>query len=251
LVVDIDGHPDMESVARRAKSLRLRRTAGIVIAGVVGAVAVIAPLMALSPLGREDGTAADGSAPSRLIVRCDGSTTGLDAQEVQSRADGVHVLVHNLTAADLLFLAGPMGVTVEPGRHEVVLAEPPGEASVACQDPRDDTGDAQYSTFTIVDREGMWFDPTLDCDAPSANEFGETFIDAADNLALTEYVRSRSTGLTESDELSVGGYRSGSRRWVLVEREDQTIASVEFMQLDGWEVREALYCEGSGVDFQP
>jgi hypothetical protein len=146
------------------------------------------------------------------------------------------------------------GFDVEPGETERVSHTPPGTTDMACY-PFSIHGSGEVPPTTpieILDPEDLYLDGELNCGLFSAvwNMIGEAAETPLEEgvVPLSE-ARASITGLEAQDEVRFAGYPSSRDRNVLVVRDDNVIASFEFVTFDGenWVAMSGSGCEGSGV----
>ena len=168
--------------------------------------------------------------PARVVVICrPDESTELSSSSVRAQPDGVHVLVRS--QLDEPASVNGLGVEVEPGRRSDVVSIGPGTIGVACW-PYSDHGSGEPPTtpLEIVDPDGLYVDPALDC---SDGRFASMAIDFANpgpkaGVVPLEEARRQIGGLSEDDQVVYGGYPEQRVRPVLVIRDEDVIANIGF-----------------------
>lgn len=126
-----------------------------------------AHVSALEPLD-----VAPQDAPGVAQIVCTEAGAVVLTPRVRAREDGIHLRFHNPWRVPKAFnlLAedgGNEGGRLRYGRDGNVSTFAPGLLYVACLDRLNDavydTRDESYASFTIVDPDGLWTDPTLEC----------------------------------------------------------------------------------------
>jgi hypothetical protein len=196
---------------------------------------------------RGEGTPSVGE----VVCESDGSTTVL-TPEVMAQADGVHVRI--VSHLDETASVDGLGFDVEPGDTERVSLTPPGTAGIACNPfSNHDSGEVPPTTpIEILDAEDLYLDGELDCGLFSTvwNMIGEPAeAPLEEGVVPLSEARASISGLEAQDEVRFAGYPSSRDRNVVVVRDDNVIASFEFVTFDGedWVAMSARGCEGSGV----
>jgi hypothetical protein len=104
-------------------------------------------------------------APAAAVeVRCDGETTAVITPLVQAQADGVHVLIHNVSDEQVFAQSEFGGDGADPGDSEQVWAILPGEGKFRCLANTPDVDPGQpggWGTFEVLEPPG-WVSPELE-----------------------------------------------------------------------------------------
>ncbi|HXF71030.1 MAG TPA: hypothetical protein VNO79_00270 [Actinomycetota bacterium] len=262
----------LDRVARRARTLRLRRhavAAAVALAVVAGVAVPLGTLLRLGPAGRVTGVPGAGpqgptatAPPSVLEVVCDGSSTTVVNARVKLLPDGVHLRVDNRSGGPLSVSVraggrGLFGVRVPAGVSEPEPSQgggwpvPPGVASVGCFPRGQDQGDTSaYAAFEVVDPEGLWVPWDLQCRGTAVT----AAIDQAEpqgvpgdpvevaREALAPYVGK----LGPADTLERAGLPEQVPVVVRLSRDGRTVATVELWPDEeggGWVVSTVSVCE--------
>jgi hypothetical protein len=104
--------------------------------------------------------------PDVAVIRCEETGASVTTPEVRPQRDGVHLRITNETDAELAFAVDdPRG---GGGGFDIlgtaVLDLHPGPVQVSCYDPRrEDPSEIPGEPLEIVDEEGIWVSPRLDC----------------------------------------------------------------------------------------
>jgi hypothetical protein len=161
------GGPDLEEIARRGRTRRVRRRVGAGLGAVVALAAVAVPLRALSQIGDGVGPGTVGAGVEVLEVSCTGGATIVLTPTVRLQEDGLlHVRV---TQADADVVAVILGNTSDPeaitmgwssGNAGIdgafVKAIPPGEGRVLCAWEGDPVlGQGDEPNEPLLTREAM------------------------------------------------------------------------------------------------
>jgi hypothetical protein len=164
------------------------------------------------------------AASDRLEIRCDGTSTDVVTPIVQAQADGVHVVVDNVSGGDVLTRWESGGDGAGPGRSTQVLPIPPGEGRFRCLpglpdvDPGAPGGWATFEVLPIPD----WISPEIDCPGGTMNVGTFDFIAGAHGVAdPLEDARERAA----RKEVRQAGYATMSARtFVAFERTRPTMS---------------------------
>jgi hypothetical protein len=144
-----------------------------------------------------------------------------------------------------------IGVDVSPGRWSGVLSIEPGTLDVACW-PFSQHGPKEPPTtpLAVVDPEGLYFGPELDCAGGRIMGSVSDFISPPpkDALIPLEEARRRIRGLLANHELIYAGYPEQRTRPVLVMRDEAVIASFSFgLSGSDWVHVGSSVCDESGL----
>jgi len=174
-------------------------------------------------------------------------------QQVRAQPNGVHLRVRNALDREILVLTG--GDTFRVAASETVkltMQTPPGTTNVVCTE-QDRTKFAVVE-LTIVDPDGLWKSPDLECDSRDINRTDVVFdpdaglvVVAADPTdAARAYLEPL---LREGDEVESAGYPEVIPPLVRVVREGQTVATLEFVEVEhgGWTVARVSSCSEFGI----
>lgn len=198
-------------------------------------------------------TEAPTTAPDVIAVSCYGDpSTQLDATVVAAQPDGVHVLVRS-TNAYVEVQVDDDFIRVENSPRELVLDLAPGEHGVQCIAPGADQV-LDPTPFEVVDPNGYWLDPQIDCSSPSEAIFDAGPVDPGDDIveALLDSGRSIIRGaIDDPGSFTFGGYPGSprSRSVVLIDVDGNVLARVHYVNAgdDIWFPSSYEYCEG-GAD---
>lgn len=211
-------------------------------------------LIALVLVACAESPARDASTiPARVEVICRADeSTELSTSSVRAQPDGVHVLVRS--QLDEPASVNGLGVYVEPGRRSDVVSIGPGTIGVACWPyPDHGSGEPPTTPLEIVDPDGLYVDPALDC---GDGMFGSTANDFSNpgpkgGVAPLEEARSQIGGLSEDDRVVYGGYPEQRVRPVLVVRDDDVIANISFGLLgNDWVQTGSNVCLETGISLE-
>lgn len=263
----------LHRVARRARTLRLRRRAvatAVALAVLAGLAVPLGTLLRIGPAGRvsgipgasPQGPTVAAPPPSVLEVACDGTATTVATARVRLLPDGVHLRVDNRSGEPLSVSvrAGGrtlFGVRVPPGVSQPEPSQgggwpvPPGVASVGCFPGGRDQGETSaYATFEVVDPDGLWVPWDLECRGTAVTAAidqaeprgvpGEP-VDVA-REALAPYVGE----LGPADALERAGLPAQVPVVVRLTRGGRTVATVELWpdeERTGWVVSTLSVCE--------
>ena len=88
---------------------------------------------------------------------------------MEAKTDGVHVVVHNASAGQLLVQWEGGGDGAGPGDTRFVFPMLPGDGEIRCQPLSGDPGSAEgWATFNVV-APPDWVDPTFECPGGSSS----------------------------------------------------------------------------------
>lgn len=188
---------------------------------------------------------------ARLVCEEDG--TRLLTERVRPLQDGDYFELDNRTGRDLGFDYPGGGENADAGNTELVLALPPGSANVRCAGEHlDPPYRSDFVAVEVVDEEGLWVAPELDCEravtgtdglAPGAEGEEGNPVDLAR--------RHFADRLMEGDVVEAAGYPEAEERIVRVVRDGGTVATVTYVNSEfatgepggGWFVGETTTCE--------
>lgn len=224
---------------------RGRKPAHYLVGGVVVIAAAIGVTLFLSRLSltERDPGAAAGDLPSEVQLECGDDGLDILTPEVRPLADGVHLVVRNTSRhAITVRLEGHEYVFAVPsGTSRLTSPQPPGTVPVKCY-----TADAKLleDSFKVVDTEGLWSRPDLECDDYSG--FGGETGGPARMTDPVELVRYQFPGLRETDVIKLAGYPHAPVGVAVVLRNGARIASVEYRFVGGdLYFKGATVCEGT------
>jgi hypothetical protein len=187
-----------------------------------------------------------------LNVTCDGQGTRIDATSIQASPGGVGIYTQPYNQrVDLLF---------DGDREEILIVDyaaatidlPPGQHTISCL--YDGDIGLGSEAFEVVDPEGHWMDPSIDC-APPADE-ADVDTDAIpvegdpndELLAVGDSILTSKLG--QEGPVALGGYPEarGSRIVVRLDEEGSVVGRVNF-RLSGqdWFIDSYVTCEGQTI----
>ncbi len=190
--------------------------------------------------------------PEVLTVSCYGDQRTTVGPRVIAQPDGVHLLIEGTDAYVEVRIDGAFR-RIEDAPRELVLPLPPGQHAVDCILPgASQVADPQ--SFEVIDPEGHWLDPTIDCATPDSADFDTGPIavdgDPADELLSAGEGILRFRFDAPPGSFVFGGY-PGSRQErtvVLVDVEGSVIGIVTFSNYgEQWFPGSYSYCSG-GAD---
>ena len=143
----------------------MRVVAGLLLLGTLALTASACGQEAAQPAGEPP--LAPAPLPDVAVIRCEETGARVTTPEVRPQRDGVHLRITNETDARLAFaiedLRGGGGGSDVPGT--AVLDLHPGPVQVSCYDPRrEDPSEISGEPLEIVDEDGIWISPRLDCE---------------------------------------------------------------------------------------
>lgn len=215
-------------------------------------VLILAIAVSLGSCGRAADLPEGDALPAIVELVCEEEGTRLLTDSVPPQGDGVHFRIDNRTGRDLAFDFPGGGENADAGVTNIVLAIPPGRAEVRCAgEYLDPPYRSDFVAVEIVDEEGLWVDPEIDCEravtgtdgtAPGAG--GEE----GDPVDLTR--RHLADRLREGDIVEVAGYPEADQRIVRVVRDGRTLARVTYVGSEfatgepgeGWFLDETTTC---------
>jgi hypothetical protein len=238
---------------------------------VLVAGAVVVPLALLSRVGRGAGAtpAAAATAPSSALdalpdvadVVCDGDGTHVLTPQIRPQPDGVHFRIDNRTGVHLGFEfrfgeSGAGGDNAPVGTSEITRSDvPPGDVLVTCWDfrgqpalPKDPD---EFVTLAVVDEDGIWTSPNLDCgDAgwvTGTGDYGEGAKGVVGDPV--DLAKDHFQGLRATDLVRSVGYPQEEQPVVGVVRDGTTIATAEYLSdgEGGWLLSTVSRCQDSGL----
>lgn len=187
--------------------------------------------------------------PVVATVRCGEGAPGVEVvtPEVQPVEDGVHLAVSSSTARDVQILEPERllewRVSLQAGEtRRLVLPDlPPGTYRVYCLPAAPEA----YGSLRVVDPDGLWHAPDLDCPAGALRvEFG---VRGTAGLADPIDAVRAFAGVEPSDVVEYAGYPLASDG-VRIVRAGEVIALVRLDRAErgGWVVSSVESCPGSG-----
>jgi hypothetical protein len=201
----------------------------------------------------------EAQAPRVAQISCDGGGAKALTPRVQPQQDGIHIRVENKSDARQFYIRTASdegqnhGGRLRKGETEDIRTTmPPGEIWIGCVES---SGDILYSdpseefaAVTVVDPDGLWITPNLDCEEEDGGRFvdGEVTGVAAAPEDVGAVIRSEVPGVEPDDELVKPGYPGtqwhGELRHVI--RNGEAVASVNVhQQRSRWEVS-VRRCQG-------
>ncbi len=201
-------------------------------------------------------------APAVAEIACSQDGAVALTPQVRPREDGVHLKFYNPTrrwrAFNLLHDGrGNEGGRLSMGTDANVSTFPPGPLYVSCLERQNDavfnSRDDTYARFTIVDPDGLWTEPDLDCDVERERPVvvtDEPLPEDPDRLPDFEaLIREHVPGLEPADELERPGYPGTEFHFEprTVVRGGRRVAGVMLVQEDGFWAIDVRACPGSGL----
>jgi hypothetical protein len=221
-----------------------------------------------SPAG-DHSPAASTLPPDVGRISCTKHGTQVWTPVIRPKPDGVHLLVDDVSGGKWLVLRSPRDTATSSregwlasangsyrldlgNQRDVRVFSSPGTGFVSCAPGADRFSGLRsaYERIKIVDPAGLWGDPKLVCKRRDATRFDVHGYDQGNSWDVTsEEVRQNLPSLGPSDDVRLAGYPEVDMwkigRWFVVVRNDQTIATVTFWQVDG---AATIYaCPGSGI----
>ncbi|MDQ4095952.1 MAG: hypothetical protein M3174_07100 [Actinomycetota bacterium] len=150
--------------------------------------------------------------------------------------DGVHVTVHNRTGEGASI--NGFGIDVGSGTSDQVSRVAPGQIQVACWAYSDHGGKRpQEHALEILDPEGVWVDPELDCPPGNKNLIESAILDyvAGAESEFTDPVaaaRDYFKNLEGDDIVELAGYPEADPPVVRVVRDGRVVATAGFLRAD-------------------
>jgi hypothetical protein len=197
---------------------------------------------------------------STLHVSCTDPGAVVSAPVVEAGAKGVQVLVGNPSGAKLLEFHSD---NADPnswfsgraqGGARYPWSIPPGDSSVVClPDGSTDPTDVPAADFSVVDPNGYWADPVLDCPpGDHVNDVAAFVGVGAKGVDAAATVRGMLTGINPADSVRVPFYIDGGGakdlRYVIV-RDGRTVGIAHIDRVPGAPSDNiaAQVCSSSGI----
>ncbi len=211
------------------------RVAAIAVAGALSALALALVFAALRP-GSRPSPPGEG-APLSAVLVCDENGTHADTTEVQAQGDGVHLVVQNRLPYDpgliVAFDGEGTGRDLEPdGVTRLTLAIPPGGFTVACRLGPDMPVEDVLSVaprLQVVDPEGLYVSPTLECSGETVGEVASPGGVEAGTDPVQVATDALAHFLAPDDVVEVAGYPEAVPRLMRVIRGGSVIMRVELV----------------------
>jgi len=195
--------------------------------------------------------------PSVARITCEDGEAKALTPRVQPRQAGIHISIDNASGARQFYIRTAtdegqnQGGRLREGRIEdITTTMPPGKLWIGCFERESDIpynkSASEFAEVMVVDPQGLWVAPDLDC----SQEDGGRFLDGEAVGAAPEDVeglmRAEVPGVETGDVLVKPGYRGtewhGELRHVI--RDGEAVASVNVhQQLSRWEVS-VRRCQG-------
>lgn len=176
----------------------------------------------------------DGPTPAVAQIVCDRSNTQVLTPVVRPQPDGVHLVVVNRDSIDLGFSfetangRGGGGENADRGRSRHVLDLWPGEATVGCSDSGGGTTPAE-ETLKVVDVQGLWTSPELDCFEVVGTSGGSYGRPPAGDPRDPEVIAREFFKPQPGEQVVSARYPRAEERTFVLLREGRTIASADFV----------------------
>jgi hypothetical protein len=190
-------------------------------------------------------------------IRCTDRATRVETPVIEAQADGIHLLVDDVSGGKWLVLRSPRDASkssyrLEEGQQRRIRAfSSPGLGLVSCAAGAKRVGRrASFERIKVADPQGVWGDPRLSCHQRDATRFDvHGYTGTYPHQTTAAEVRQNLPSLRPSDDVQRAGYPRVDMwkigRWFVVVRNGQTIATVTFWQVDG---ATTIYaCPGSGI----
>jgi len=269
---------DPDRLVRRYRRRRVRRVAAATAAGGLAVLGLVVPLALLGGVGtHEQGpgpaatgvtapptsgpavTAPGGSDPSGAavpdvgVIRCTANGTEVATPSFTVQPDGPHFLVDDQSGADYLAMqdvaTGDRAITLPLDGGEMVLPWfQPGTYTVGCGAYGSHERGEGGPTFSVVDPNGIWTAPRVDCETYNAPVIASP-VESTDDLA--DVIRDRVNGIGAGDELVRAGYPESTENVsYLVRRNGEDVALVQVLARNLPANDPVLWvqaCVGSGV----
>lgn len=198
-----------------------------------------------------------GDAAKTGRVVCDGTSTDLRHGAVRTRIDGVHLRIVNRSTEPLLYewnagrpdglsatesFYNPDAITetdaIPPGGTEDLRYElPPGPTSFRCftvADATDDDGvSAEGRLLQVVNPDGAWIPPRLDCEPAMGGTMSyEGFDPSIPPKGPRKMAEEQWGPPRPGDEIVAAGYPKGDERWFVLVRDGRRINSASYLPAD-------------------
>jgi hypothetical protein len=190
-------------------------------------------------------------------ISCTKQGTRVETPVIRPQPDGVHLLVDDVSGGKWLVLRSPRDASkssyrLEEGQQRRIRAfSSPGLDLVSCAAGAKRVGRrASFERIKVADPQGIWGNPRLSCHQRDATRFDvHGYTGRYPNQTTAAEVRQNLPSLRPSDDVQRAGYPRVDMwkigRWFVVVRNDHTIATVTFWQVDG---AATIYaCPGSGI----
>jgi hypothetical protein len=209
------------------------------------------------PVQFVEATAAEPAEEARIT--CDGATPIARTPVVLTQPDGVHVVLSNPTDETLSFSIERAPAdsyeasvsSLEPGSTQLVLTQPPGHVEFWCSSaPKEgQAGVAGIAGFEIVDPDGHYISPELECEGGSAYGSGSAYPagTTGDRGTPIEVAEARLTGLEPDDVVEIAGYPDASLPVLRIVRDGRVVGRVKLAD-DGagrWLLESVEGCAGT------
>jgi hypothetical protein len=182
-------------------------------------------------------------ASDTLEVRCDGATTEVLTPTVQAHADGVSILIHNTSQAELSVSTETVGTGASPGDSTFVAPISPGSSRIRClqidEDHAAENGD--WGSFDVFAPEG-WVSPDVDCPGAMYQGIGD-FVEGARGVAdplsdAPKHFRE------DGDRVVQAGYATPDERTYVLLRDEEPVAGLVYISdgHGGWLQSESFGC---------
>jgi hypothetical protein len=223
-------------------------------------VGVIAVAAVIGISACEEAPERDAPAPFAAQIRCEEEGARALTPRVQPQDDGIHISIDNQSGARQFYIraaddegwnqGGRLG---DSGVSKVKTTMPPGQIWIGCFERASDIpyneSAPEFAEVRVVDREGLWIAPDLDCSEEEGGRFLDGEAEGAAPEDVDALIRSEVPGIEADDAFVKPGYPGtewhGELRHVV--RDGETIAAVNvYQQLSRWEVS-VRRCQGIGV----